>query len=110
MTKYSLPMLSIIVNKKIFSFGFLKRQNFPKRGLLIWFKKTDKIFLYVFNSKGSIKVIKLQVQIKYFPKAVFVTKAITVRTTVCFRKVLNSRTFGQLILHLLLHMKEEEFT
>lgn len=28
----------------------------------------------------------------------------------CFRKVLNSRMFGQLILHLLLHMKEEEFT
>ncbi|RMC18555.1 hypothetical protein DUI87_04447 [Hirundo rustica rustica] len=28
----------------------------------------------------------------------------------CVRKVLNSRTFGQLILHLLLHMKEEEFT
>jgi len=47
---------------------------------------------------------------KYFPKARFVTKAITVTITVCFRKVLNSRMFGQLILHLLLRMKEEEFT
>lgn len=99
-----------VVHKLVESyFSSQKREVFSKSVLFKKNKQKPKNPPQLYNRKGPTTFSHQAAGASIFQMQFF-HQSITVTTFVHFRKALNSRTFGQLILHLLLLMKEEEFT